>query len=350
MKKVPLARQNIRELKPYSSARSEYSDAGGVLLDANENSFGSVLEPGLNRYPDPLQKELKSMISRKNGVPPESIFIGNGSDEAIDLLIRSFCEPREDKILIFPPTYGIYSVFAHINEVAVAEIPLTQKFQLDLDAYVQADTSKIKITFICSPNNPSGNLINHKDILSILQSSESLVVVDEASFDFSASKSYIERLRDFPNLIVLQTLSKAWGLAGIRLGMAYGDRGIIEILNKIKYPYNISRVTQGLALKALESADQKDQYVSLILEQKKYLESELIKLKNVVRIFPSDANFLLVHFKEARKVYERLLLQQIIVRDRSAQIRCANCLRITVGSEPENRLLIKALKELEKTL
>ena len=349
MKKVPLARQNIRELKPYSSARSEYSDTEGVLLDANENSFGSVLEPGLNRYPDPLQKELKSLISRKNGVPQDSIFIGNGSDEAIDLLVRAFCEPRQDKIMIFPPTYGIYSVFAHINDVTVVEIPLTKNFQLDLGAYGQAGIENIKITFICTPNNPSGNLLNRTDVLSILRMSDSLVVVDEAYFDFSGSESFIEFLDAFPNLIVLHTLSKAWGLAGIRLGMAFGNPAVIAILNKIKYPYNISGVTQSLALKALKNTDQKEQYVSLILEQKKYLESELKKLKNVIGIFPSDTNFLLVHFKEARKIYERLLMQQIIVRDRSTQINCDNCLRITVGNKIENEILLKALIEMDKT-
>lgn len=347
MSKCPPARKNIQDLKPYSSARNEYSGSGGILLDANENSIGSVLENGLNRYPDPLQKELKSVIAAQNKISPENIFIGNGSDEAIDLLIRAYCEPGVDRILIFPPTYGIYSVFANINNVGITTLPLNESFQLDMDGYQKVEKRDIKIIFICSPNNPSGNLLKQHDILAILNSVNSLVVVDEAYIDFADDQGFVERMKDFPNLVVLQTMSKAWGLAGIRLGLAFAHPEVIDILNKIKYPYNISRVTQKLALEAMQSTKQKDSYVKQLLTQKKYLESELNKLKIVNKIFPSDANFLLVRFDNARLIFSELLERQIIVRDRSGQINCADCLRITIGNEAENKKLIDALKELE---
>ena len=350
MTKRPTARENIRNLKPYSSARNEYSGAGGVLLDANENSFGSVVETGLNRYPDPLQKELKSVIAGIKNISPDEIFIGNGSDEAIDLLIRAYCEPGNDQILIFPPTYGIYSVFANINNVGITELPLTESFQLDLDLYRQTDKSNIKIIFICSPNNPSGNLLKRQDILAILESADSLVVIDEAYLDFANDPGFVDQLSDFSNLVILQTLSKAWGLAGIRLGLAFANPEVIDILNKIKYPYNISRVTQALALKALQNIQIKDEYVSLLLVQKDFLETELKKLKIVKKIFPSDANFLLVRFEQAQIIFTQLLERKIIIRDRSGQIHCAECLRITIGTEAENKLLIDALKEMESKI
>ena len=347
MNKCPAARKNIQNLKPYSSARNEYSGSGGILLDANENSIGSVLENGLNRYPDPLQRELKSIIADNKRISTDNIFIGNGSDEAIDLLIRAYCEPGIDRILIFPPTYGIYSVFADINNVGITALPLTASFQLDMEAFRKTAKGNIKIIFICSPNNPSGNLFNHQDILTMLESTDSLVVVDEAYIDFSGDPGFVERLTDFPNLVVLQTLSKAWGLAGIRLGFAFANTEIIAILNKIKYPYNISKVTQQLALEAMRNSKQKDNYVSQLLLQKKYLETELNNLKIVNAIFPSDANFLLVRFNNARFIFTGLLEKNIIIRDRSSQIHCAECLRITIGNEAENKMLIDALKELE---
>jgi len=262
-----LVRKNIWDLVPYSSARSEHKKLSGVLLDANENSMGSVLEQGLNRYPDPYQETLKSSISNYNGIDPENIFIGNGSDEAIDLLIRSFCEPAKDAIIIFPPTYGVYSVFAKTNDVQVVSVDQKPDFNLDISSYKNKLSNNVKLTFICDPNNPSGNCYHESEIESILNASNSIVILDEAYIDFASRVSWMEKLNKYPNLVVLQTLSKAWGLAGIRIGMAYGSKEIITILNKIKYPYNINQLTQLKALEAYKNIETKDKYVHDIINQ-----------------------------------------------------------------------------------
>jgi histidinol-phosphate aminotransferase len=343
-----LVRKNILDLVPYSSARSEHKELNGILLDANENAMGSVLNNGLNRYPDPFQESLKAEISEYNGIRSENIFIGNGSDEAIDLLIRAFCEPSRDAIVIFPPTYGVYSVFARTNDVQVIPINQNPDFSLDIHAYQSHISESIKLTFICDPNNPSGNSYDSHQIESVLDISNSIVIIDEAYIDFSSRKSWLEKLDQFPNLVVLQTLSKAWGLAGIRIGMAYASNEIVNILNKIKYPYNVNQLTQTQAKEALQKIGKKNKYVKDIISQRHLLSSQLESLSIVKKIFPSDANFLLVRFSNAKTVYQHLLKHNIIVRDRSNQVHCEECLRITVGTASENDKLIDQLTKLEK--
>jgi histidinol-phosphate aminotransferase len=345
---LDLVRPNIENLTAYSSARSEHSDISGILLDANENSIGSVLEPALNRYPDPMQVQLKKELAEKNKIRSDKIFVGNGSDEAIDLLIRAFCVPGLDNIVIFPPTYGVYSVFAQIHDVNVIHVPLTGNFAIDTVQYKKKITGNSKITFICNPNNPTGNCFSTRTIEEILNLSEALVVIDEAYIDFCPNASLLARLEKYPNLVILQTLSKAWGMAGARIGMAYASPEIIAILNKIKYPYNINNVTQQLAIKALQNSGTKDRFVSELLEQRTKLVRSLLKLDLVQTIYPSQTNFLLVRFTNAKKVYQHLLQNNIIVRDRSNQIHCEDCLRITVGSKLQNRKLIETLTKLEK--
>ena len=342
-----LVRPNIRDLRPYSSARSEHSDIRGILLDANENSMGSVLSTEMNRYPDPLQLELKKSLSKLTRTGIDQIFVGNGSDEAIDLLIRAFCIPRKDKIIIFPPTYGVYSVFAATNDIAVRSVPLTESFELDSKVFNHTYTEDVKIVFICNPNNPTGNCFLLDDIKHILETTQTLVVIDEAYIDFSRQESYIGMLQEYSNLVVLQTMSKAWGMAGIRIGMAYASSEIISVLNKIKYPYNINRITQDLAVQAIANREKKDRFVKNILDQRRKLEYELKKMKIVHKVFPSRANFLLVKFQDSQKTYRFLNDKKIVVRDRSNQIHCENCLRITVGTEAENEILINTLKLLD---
>lgn len=339
-----LVRDNIRRLKPYSCARDEYRGSSGIFLDANENSFGSVLDVGLNRYPDPHQLELKARIAAIRGTTPERVFLGNGSDEVIDLLIRVLCEPQRDKVMILPPTYGMYRVAADISDVPVVEVPLTAGFQLDLDR-IFAQTDDVKILFICSPNNPSGNLIREKDIGTVLEKFNGVVVLDEAYMDFAPGHSWLPQLDQYRQLVIMQTFSKAWGLAGVRLGMAFADPEIIELLTKIKYPYNVSGSTQQLTLKALSYPDKKEEMVRRILAERKRLITELKGLTIVRTVYPTDANFLLVKFRDARQVFEYLREKQIVVRDRSTVIRCDNCLRITVGKPEENMTLIKTLEK-----
>lgn len=342
-----LVRKNIWDLIPYSSARSEYKNISGILLDANENSLGSVLDNGLNRYPDPHQEKLKSEISQQNKINPNKIFVGNGSDEAIDLLLRAFCEPGRDKIVIFPPTYGVYAVFAQTNNVEVYSVAQFPDFTLDITTYKSKLSTNIKITFICDPNNPSGNCYSDDQIESILKTSQSIVVIDEAYIDFASRESWISKIDNYPNLVVLQTLSKAWGLAGIRVGMAYASGEIIDIMNKIKYPYNVNQLTQSKAIEAFKDPDKKDAFVKEIIKQRKYLAKTLNQLDIVKKVYPSEANFLLVRFKDATLVYKHLMKNNIIVRDRSNQLHCDNCLRITVGTNEENEKLLNYLKELD---
>jgi len=343
-----LVRPNIIQLKPYSSARSEFKGAAEVFLDANENPF----DTGLNRYPDPLQGQLKQKISAWKGIPAEKIFLGNGSDEVIDLLVRIFCEPQEDHILILPPTYGMYQVSADIANVEIRSVQLTPDFQPDVDTIFSTVNENSKILFLCSPNNPTGNNLHLEKIETLLTHFPGIVALDEAYIDFSSQKSCTELLSEFPNLVVLQTFSKAWGLAGIRLGIAFASPEIIHYFNKVKPPYNINQLTQNAALAALENQTQQQEMVQTIIGQRTLLQQYLMSLELVERIYPSDANFLLVKVKDPKNTYNYLVEQGIIVRDRSNVVLCEGCLRITVGTPEENERLVQALlnPSLGKTL
>jgi len=338
-----LLRQNIKTLNPYSSARDEYLGNVGIFLDANENSIGSIPEGEYNRYPDPLQRTLKDNLSVMKNVSAENIFIGNGSDEAIDLVIRAFCEPGIDKILIMPPTYGMYKVAADINNVNIVEVPLTNNFEIETESVISMIDEQTKIIFICSPNNPSGNILDFNSIKAILESFNGLVVIDEAYIDFSNKRSWIKELPNFNNLIILQTFSKAWGLANLRVGMAFADLEIIKTFNKIKYPYNVNGVSQQLIVKALENESKKNAIVDILISEREKLLNDLILLNFVENVFPSDSNFLLVKVNDAANVYDYLLSEQIIVRNRSKMIHCEECLRFTIGTKEENMKLLEAM-------
>lgn len=339
-----LIRPHILTLKPYSSARDEYSGSEGIFLDANENPLGSVNGGAYNRYPDPLQEKVKKKLANLKQVSPKQIFLGNGSDEPIDLLFRAFVKPGRENVIALPPTYGMYEVCASINDVEVRNVPLTPAFQIETENVLQAVDEHTKIIFVCSPNNPTGNLIEKEAVLALLQGFHGLVVVDEAYIDFAQSESTIEQLGQFPNLVVLQTFSKAWGLAALRLGVAYASEEIVAILNKIKAPYNITTHTQETALKALENVGEKEQMVQEIVAQRDLLAKELSALEVTQQVFPSDANFLLVQVDDAKEVYSYLVDNKIIVRDRSKVILCDESLRITVGTAQENEHLVKAFK------
>jgi histidinol-phosphate aminotransferase len=337
-----LVRKNILNMKPYSSARDEFKGEAEVFLDANENPYPSPF----NRYPDPLQWKVKEKLAPMKNVRPEQIFIGNGSDEPIDLIIRAFCEPNRDSILITAPTYGMYSVCAEVNAVNIQSVTLTEDFDLDVDSMMNAINKTTRVIFLCSPNNPSAALLTRERIVHILKAFDGLVVIDEAYIDFASTKSFVLELAEFPNLIVLQTFSKAWGLAALRCGMAYASEEIIHILNKIKYPYNINIQTQELVLQALGRVNQKDKWVAEILSERKKLEDDLRGLTVVQKVYPSDANFVLARVTNASEVYRLLMEKKIIVRDRSKVKLCNNCLRITVGTPTENKKLISALNTL----
>ena len=338
-----VVRNNIRNLKPYSSARDEFKGEANIFLDANENSLGSPLLKWYNRYPDPMQWKIKQKLSVIKQVPVDQVFLGNGSDEPIDLLFRCFCEPGVDEVIVFPPTYGMYEVSANINNVHLSKVPLTKEFQLDLEALESAIKPHSKIIWICSPNNPTGNSIDRQDIEMVLNNFDGLVVVDEAYINFSRQKSLVTDLADYPNLVVLQTLSKAWGLAGLRVGMAFASSEIIGYLNKVKPPYNISEPVQELALKALDEIGQVNDMILQLVDARKQLELDFVKSPQVVKVFPSDANFLLVEFNQARAMYDYLVSKGIVVRDRSNVLLCDNCLRITVGTDVENLKLVDAI-------
>ncbi len=340
-----LLRDNIKNLKPYSSARDEYTGEVGIFLDANENSYGSIPEEDFNRYPDPHQRKIKNRLSEIKKVDTENIFVGNGSDEAIDLLIRAFCEPGKDKILIMQPTYGMYKVAADINDVDIVEIPLTSNFDIATESVISAIDERTKIIFICSPNNPTGNLLGADAIYTILTEFNGIVVIDEAYIDFTDEVSWIDDLEKYENLAVLQTFSKAWGLANIRVGMAYADKLIISTMNKIKYPYNVNGVSQRIVLDALDSEYEMNIVSQNIISERILLKNVLIKFDFVKHIFHSDSNFLLVKVKDANKIYDYLLRNQIIVRNRSNIIHCDECLRFTVGTDEENLKLIEVLKK-----
>ncbi len=342
-----LVRNNIRNLKPYSSARDEFKGEAKIFLDANENSLGSPLLKWYNRYPDPMQWKIKDKLSVIKQVPVDQIFLGNGSDEPIDLLFRCFCQPGVDEVIVFPPTYGMYEVSANINNVHLSKVPLTREFQLDLEALESAIKPNTKIIWICSPNNPSGNSIHREDVEMVLNNFDGLVVVDEAYINFSRQKSLVSDLADYPNLVVLQTLSKAWGLAGLRVGMAFASPAIVAYLNKVKPPYNISEPVQELALKALDEIGQVNDMILQLVASRKQMEEELARSSSVVRIFPSDANFLLVEFTDAKGMYNYLVNKGIVVRDRSNVLLCENCLRITVGTDAENLQLLDAINSFQ---
>lgn len=336
-----LLRNNILKLQPYTSARDDFNGEASVYLDANENPFNAPF----NRYPDPLQTEVKNLISSIKNVSAENIFIGNGSDEAIDLLYRAFCEPRIDNVVAIEPTYGMYKVCATINDIEYRKVLLDENFQFNANNLLSASNIYTKIIWLCSPNNPTGNNLNPEEIIKVLDSFEGIVVIDEAYIDFSAKEGFSGKLAQFPNLVILQTLSKAWGNAAIRLGMAYASTEIISILNKIKYPYNINILTQKQALKALQNAEQVQKWVKTLLSERDGLVKGLKKLSFVKHIYPTDANFVLVKTTEVNLIYQYLVDKGIIVRNRSNVSLCFGCLRITVGTPEENKTL---LKELDK--
>jgi histidinol-phosphate aminotransferase len=337
-----LVRRNVRDLKPYSSARDDFQGVAQVYLDANENPNPS----GYNRYPDPLQGELKKRIGLIKGIDPKKIFLGNGSDEPIDLLFRAFCEPGIDNVVIPQPTYGMYAVSANINNVKIKSSLLTEDFDLDVNAILTTIDSNSKLLFLCSPNNPSGNLLSRQKVVDLLKVFSGLVILDEAYIDFAGTESYTTMLQEYQNLVVLQTLSKAWGLAAIRLGMCFAHEGVIDILNKIKPPYNISILTQQVALSQLDREPRKNQWVTEIVRERKQISAALAALPIVSHVFPSDANFLLVKVKNAKEIYQKLIHKGIVVRDRSSVILCDDCLRITIGTPEENQKLLSALNAI----
>jgi histidinol-phosphate aminotransferase len=327
-------------LQPYSCARDEFSGSDGIFLDANENPFGT-----LNRYPDPYQRELKTTLSKIKHIAAEQIFIGNGSDEVIDLIYRVFANPGKDSAIICPPTYGMYEVSANINDVNIIKIPLLDDFQLDMDEIIEKtkSDSSIKLIFVCSPNNPTGNRL--KNVKYLVENFNGIVVLDEAYVDFRADRTYLPKIKKYPNLIVLQTFSKAWALAGARVGMAYAQKEIIALMNKVKPPYNVSKLNQKAALQALLEEHDKKLSISSIINEKEFLVEQLEGISIVKKIYPSDANFLLVEFSDANNTYNHLVEKKIIVRNRHSQIE--NCIRITVGTPNENRLLLRELKSLK---
>ena len=343
-----LLRENIKKLVPYSSARDEFKGAASILIDANENPFGSPLNHDYNRYPDPLQHKVKAKLSTVKGVPSDNIFLGNGSDEAIDILYRAFCIPGVDNVILVPPTYGMYEVSANINDVAFKKVNLTADYQLDLDGIADAIDEHTKLIFICSPNNPTGNSIRRQDIETILNNFQGLVIVDEAYINFSAVKSFTQELAEYPNLVVLQTLSKAWGLAALRLGMAFASKEIIAVYNKIKPPYNINQATQDIVLEALNNVDQVNDWIKDTVAEREKLVREILELNYVQHITPSDANFILVKMEKPKEVYDYLVQYGIIVRDRSKVELCEGCLRITVGTPAENQTLLEKLNQINK--
>jgi len=341
-----LIRENIKRLTPYSSARKEFSGAAQIYLDANENSFGSPLDKNYHRYPDPLQTEIKRQIAVLKSIQPNEIFIGNGSDEAIDLLFRIFCEPKKDNVLICPPTYGMYEVSAEVNDVAIKRVNLTENFQLDLQAIEKAIDARTKLLFVCSPNNPTGNSFPREEILKLTETFGGIVVVDEAYIHFSREKSLVSEINNLKNLVVLQTFSKAWGLAGVRVGLAFANAETIALFNRIKPPYNISQPAQEAILQALKNGAAVERTVAEIVSEREKLIEKLSEIGCVERIYPTDANFVLAKMTKADEIYQFLLGEKIVVRNRNNVELCAGCLRITVGTPEENESLLEALKKL----
>jgi len=335
-----LVRENVLRLTPYSCARDEFKGNNGVFLDANENPYGN-----LNRYPDPYQKDLKAAISKYKGIAEENIFLGNGSDEIIDLCFRVFCNPGEDKVLTFTPTYGMYEVSAAVNNITVIKIPLNERFQIDLpDVKTQLTDKNLKLIFICSPNNPTGNSMNYSDVEYIIRSFNGIVIIDEAYIDFSDQASFIKMIEKYPNLIVMQTFSKAFGLAAVRVGMAFMNSSVIQYFNKLKPPYNISTINQIAALRKLAGTTQVEKQVAVIRKERERVINALKKMKITEKIYPTDANFVLIKVKESTAVYNSLVSKKIIIRNRHSVAE--NCLRITIGKKSENDSLLKALNTI----
>ncbi len=339
-----LVRKNIRNLKPYSCARSEFKGEASVFLDANENP----LNYPYNRYPDPMQWELKQKISKIKKVRPEQIMLGNGSDEPIDLVIRIFCEPKQDNIVAIDPSYGMYQVCADVNGVEYRKVLLNADYSLDANKLLQVVDEYTKVIFLCSPNNPTGNLLNRTEMLKVIHNFHGVVVIDEAYIDFSSEKSWLADLDSYPNVIVFQTFSKAWGLASLRCGMAFASEEIISYFNKVKYPYNVNILTQNFVKEQLEEEDRKNDWVKMILEQRIYLFEALKRLPLIEKVYPTDANFLLVKVPDANAVYNYLVDKGIIVRNRNSISLCLGCLRITVGTKDENKILLDELLQYKK--
>jgi len=343
---LQLVRPNIRKLVPYSSARDEYQGKEGIFLDANENAFGSPIQPNYHRYPDPLQKEVKRKIAAFKKISIEQIFLGNGSDESIDVLLRTFCTPGKDEIMILPPTYGMYEVAARIHDVEIKKVLLDDNYQPVVKNILQQITSHTRIIFFCSPNNPTGNLMHPAAIEEVLKQFHGIVVVDEAYIDYAKAPSWTQQLQNYPHLVVLQTFSKAWGLAGIRAGMTFAHPEIIALMNKVKMPYNLNIVTQQLLLEALKNPSFISNIIVQTRNEKEKLMEELQKLSIVKKIYPSDANFILVKMENADEIYKKLTEKKVIVRNRSKVEKCEGCLRITIGTPDENTALMTALSEM----
>ncbi|MCB0459520.1 MAG: histidinol-phosphate transaminase [Flavobacteriaceae bacterium] len=339
-----LVRENVKKLKPYSSARDEFKDfkKDMIFLDANENPFNN----GVNRYPDPQQRDLKSVLAEQRRVSATQILLGNGSDEVLDLLFRAFCEPKVDNVITLPPTYGMYKVLADINAVENREVLLTSDFQINIDEILNTIDERTKLLFICSPNNPTGNSMHVEDIEKLLHNFNGLIILDEAYIDFSKQQSWLNRLDDFPNLIITQTLSKAYGMAGIRLGICYASKEIIDVLNKIKPPYNINELTHQKALEKVLDKNLVSKEIKSILIEKGKLLKVLLQIKFISKVYSSDSNFVLVKVDDATKRYNQLIEKGIVVRNRTTQPLCKNTLRFTVGTHEENKALVKALKEI----
>ncbi len=341
MNVLDFIRPDLLDLKPYSSARDEYTGKEGVFLDANENPF----ETGINRYPDPFQKELKEKISALKMVSAGQLFLGNGSDECIDLLFRLFCISGKDKVVAISPSYGMYNVSAKINHIEMIDVLLNDDFSLDIST-ISKVASDAKMIFLCSPNNPTGNAFPKEDLISILQLNSCLVVVDEAYIDFSKEGSMLSELNNYPNLIVLQTFSKAYGLAGLRLGMLFASKEIVEWMNKVKPPYNINQLTQNEALKRLGNVDLIKDQIQYLISERERIAKEFESYSIIDKIYPSDSNFILIKVKDSDKVYNYLVYNKVIVRNRASQSLCENCIRITIGTKEENDILLEKIKEL----
>lgn len=341
-----LIRPNIKSLKPYSSAREDYTGGEAVFLDANENPFNAPY----NRYPDPYQRKLKLRIAEIKEISPDHIFLGNGSDEAIDLAFRAFCEPGIDNVVSIDPTYGMYQVCADINNIETRKVKLINDFELDVEGLLSVVDENTKLIFVCSPNNPTGNSFCKDDILKLIEGFDGIIVLDEAYIDFVPEKSFLPLLSQYPNLIILQTFSKAWGMAGMRLGMAFASPSIVQVYNHIKYPYNVNMLTQERALELLESEQDKDNWVGVLLKEKDEMIIRLNEYLFVDKIYPSDANYLLVKTKNPKDIYNFLIDEGVVVRDRSTVALCEGCLRLTIGSEHGNLALYKGLDKYQKSL
>ena len=341
-----IVRQNVKNLVPYSSARKEFTGTAQIFLDANENSFGSPLPENYNRYPDSFQTEIKEKIAAFNDVNPSEIFVGNGSDEAIDLLFRIFCRPQIDNVLICPPTYGMYAVSAEINDVKIKRANLTKDFELDFETVQNSVDENTKLLFVCSPNNPTGNSFERERILNLAENFHGIVIIDEAYIHFSREKSLVSEIKNFPNLVVLQTFSKAWGLAGLRVGLAFAREKIISFFNRVKPPYNVSQIAQEKILQALENKSRVSETIAEIIFEREKLIENLSGFPFVVKIYPTDANFVLVKTKDADTIYKFLIDEKIVVRNRNNVELCAGCLRITIGTTEENEALLKSLRKI----